>query len=424
MRRVRKIAARCAAAALIALQPSWAFAQDAERDASANVAVMERSREGYDPLGLRFGGFVARPAIDVELGASDNLFLSETGEQDDLWTAVRVRAPIESDWSRHAVRANLSAERRMHQDFPSDDYTNYDAELGGRLDVGPRGQVNARVSGGRRTEPRFSPDSPSAARKPIRFDYRGVGLSGAQTFNRLTIGADVSWRELDYDDGETITFLPLEQDDRDRTETFAALRAEYAVAPSWEVLAEVRYNKRDFDLEVPAVFQDRDSDGYEVLIGAGFDVTRLVRGKVLLGYLRQDYEDVGLGWVDGVAADIEVEWFPSELTTVTVSGARSVEESAYFGAGAYTLERAGVRVDHELFRNIILTGAVSGGRRAFRGIDREDVVAAAELGATYFINRRFALRAGYRREYQNSYGMTGDDDYDANVLTTALTVAF
>lgn len=423
MRRKRKFAARCAAAALIALQPMFAYAQDAERDVSANVAVMERSREDYDPQGLRFGGFVARPAIDFEVGASDNLFLSELNEQEDAWTAVRVRAPVASDWSRHAVRVDLSAERRMHQDFPSDDYTNYNAEIGARLDVGSRGRVNARVAGGRRTEQRFSPDSPSAARKPIRFDYREAGLGAAHTFNRLTLDGDLSWRELDFDDGETILFTPIEQDDRDRTETFAALRAQYAVSPSWDVLIEGRYNKRDFDLEVPAAFQDRDSEGYEALLGLGFDVTRLARGKILVGYLRQDYEDIALGWVEGVAVDAELEWFPSELTTVTVAAARSVEESAYFGAGAYTLARAGVRVDHELFRNVILTGEVNAGKREFRGIDREDVIAAGEFGATYYLNRRFALRVNYRREHQNSYGLTADDDYDANVLSAALTIA-
>jgi len=421
------IAARCAAAALLVLQPMQAYAQDADEAENANsenVSVMARSRPDYDPLGLRFGGFEARPSADVEYGATDNLFLSENNEREDTWVALRARVPVASDWSRHALRAEVSAERRMHTDFPSDDYTNWNAQVGGRLDVGSRSQIDVRASAGRRAEPRFSPDSPSSARKPIRYDLREAGIGASHRFNRVSLRGEVSWRELDYDDAESLTFQPIEQDDRDRTETFASLRVDYAVASSWELLAELRYNKRDFDLEVPAVFQDRDSDGYAALIGAGFDISRAVRGEVLVGYLRQEYEDPALGWVDGIAVDAKVEWFPSELTTVTFNAARSVEETAYFGTASYTLARAGVRVDHELFRNIILTASVNAGQREFQGIDREDVIAHAEAGVIYLINRRMALRVNYRRDYQNSYGMTGDDDYDANGVAAALTFAF
>lgn len=422
MRRVKGWTAH-AAAALIAFYPLAASAQQTPDPTGANVHVIDRPHPEYEPLGIRLGAFIWRPSITAEAGATDNLFVEQSNTDSDTYGTIRVRAPIASDWSRHALRLDLGAERRMHVDLPKDDYSSGYAELSGRYDIAASTQVSARARAAREVEPRFSPESGSDVAKPIRFDVREGGLAASQLFNRLRLRGDVLWRELDYKDTPGMILPIVDQDVRDRQEMFASVRADYEMGPGWGLMAEARYNQRDFDAEPPIAFEDRDSEGQTYLVGATFDVTRLVRGQLAVGYLRQDYEDQALGWIEGVALDARVEWFPTELTSVTFAAARSVEETAYYGSGSYTLERVSVRVDHELYRNVVLTGAASAGRREFRGIDREDDVYTMDAGGAYRLNRNVSIRANWRFQSQDSSGLAADQDADVNELTLGVSFA-
>lgn len=424
MRLLKTWAAR-AAAALLVLQPLGAYAQTpGEAPADPNVGVLDRSRPEYDPLGLRFGGFVARPSLGFDAGYTDNLFAEGAGADSDVYGVVRARVPVSSDWSRHQVRLEAGVQRRMHVDFPSEDVTTYYGEIGGRYDIGRAGAIAARLRAARDAEPRFSPVAPTDVREPIRFDLREAGVTATQGFNRLTLRGDVLWREIDYDDAVSNAGPIVDQDVRDRSELFLTARADWRMGPSWGLMAQLRTNERDFDIDPPAAFLNQDSQGYTALIGATVSLTRVVRGEASIGWLEQDYEDSSLGTVEGVAFDANVSWYPSELTTVTFTAARSVEESAYYGTGSYTLARGGVRVDHELYRNLIIYGAASYGRREFPVIDREDEVTALDAGAIYLMNRRVGLRLNVRREEQDSEGFTADEDWTVNELTLGVTFAF
>lgn len=72
----------------------------------------------------------------------------------------------------------------------------------------------------------------------------------------------------------------------------------------------------------------RDSDGYDVGVGAAFDFTNLIRGEAFVGYLEQEYDQVGFQKVDGIDFGLNGEWYASELTTVTAGINRTVEESS------------------------------------------------------------------------------------------------
>jgi len=78
----------------------------------------------------------------------------------------------------------------------------------------------------------------------------------------------------------------------------------------------------------------------------------------------------------------------------------------------------GVRVDHELYRNVLLFGGVRMENYKFEGsIDREDEALAGWFGAAWKLNRHAHLEAMYSGRTQDSSGTGAGPDLDQNVLS-------
>jgi hypothetical protein len=88
------------------------------------------------------------------------------------------------------------------------------------------------------------------------------------------------------------------------------------------------------------------------------------------------------------------------LTTVTFTAARDVNDTGVIGSGGVLETRAGVQVDHELLRNVILTGGVQDTKADYAGIDRNDRWLDANVGAVYMLNRHVGVGATY---YYSNY---------------------
>ncbi|MBL7599222.1 outer membrane beta-barrel protein, partial [Escherichia coli] len=80
---------------------------------------------------------------------------------------------------------------------------------------------------------------------------------------------------------------------------------------------------------------NRDSSGYEALVGVNFEVGAVARGELAVGYISQEYDSAAFSNIDGFGARAQVQWFPTELTTFTVTGSRTIEDSGIVGSGGY-----------------------------------------------------------------------------------------
>lgn len=412
MKRLRSCTALLASF-LVVFGHSPALAQ-VTYDRGGNESVAERDRPGYDPLGLRWGGFDVRPALDVGVTHTDNLFADDNNARSDYVYFVRPSVAVESHWSRHRLAFDAHVEDVSHQDFSSEDRTTGGAGLDARVDVRRTTQIGGAVRYAQAVESRADPDAPDNAAEPVDYKAKSARLYVQQQFNRMRFSVAADHTELDYDDVVDGGGVTIEQDDRDHEARSITVRGEFAVSPRVAVLAQASANERDYDLVFPAVPWNRNSDGATYLIGANFDLTRLIRGEVAAGYFEQDYEDPAVGDTDGLAVEANLDWFPSQLTTVNFRGARRVEDSGTDFAASYLHTSGGVRVDHELLRNVILSVGVDGVHREYRGISREDDVVAADLGLRYLMNRRVVLSGGYRYEEQTSTGADRDRDFEIN----------
>ena len=112
------------------------------------------------------------------------------------------------------------------------------------------------------------------------------------------------------------------------------------------------------------------------------------------------------------------------MTTVTVNGSRSVEDSGIRGSAGYLSSNIGGQIDHELIRNVLVSGQIAYGKDEYEGIDREDKRLNAGLSATYLMNRHVGLNVGYSYFDQKSDGRASGGNFKVNKIGASVTLQF
>lgn len=392
-----------------------------------NVSVTQRPHEGYEARGLRMGSFLAYPKLSVTAEHNDNIYATKTNELDDTIWRVSPEIGVNSDWSRHALNAYARAIFNRYMDFDGENTDDYGAGVSGRLDVLRFTNVTGSLDWAKLTEPRTSPDSPGTAAEPTQYRLTSVRLEGQHSVNRLRFGGKYAFQRFDYDSPPRIGGGRVDQTYRDREVNMWSGRVDYAVSPDTALFFELIANQRNYDTPgTPGATGnvDRDSDGYQGLAGANFELGALARGEVAVGYLKQSFDDARLRDIKGLGARAQVEWFPTQLTTVTFNGSRTVEDSATPGTGAYLSSNIGAQVDHELMRNVILTARAGYGEDEYKIIGRRDERQSAGVSATYLLNRSIGLTASYSYDRRDTVKGSGGSDFKQNKIAATVTAQF
>ncbi|AQR61197.1 hypothetical protein BZG35_05675 [Brevundimonas sp. LM2] len=377
-----------------------------------NVTVLERDRPEYAAIGFRRGAFEFFPRVETALNYDDNVFATDAQKQSDVFATIDPSITFNSTWSRHSVDGGAGVNHRHYFDFSSENQTGYYARLNGQLEVVGDSYVRGGLSTQRAFEPRTASGSPTNAVEPIEFDSSGLYARGVYQFGRMKAGIGGDYREVDYKNGRTPTGAVVSQADRDRTISNLRATAEYGITPDFSVFGLVGYSDSDYDVE-GGLAVSRDSEESSVMGGASFDFTGLVRGAVGIGYSQRDYDADAYPDIDGLNFRGKIEYLPTPLTTITVSAARSVEDSTIIGSGGYFARRAELRVDHELRRFVLVRAGLSYEEDRYKGADRSDDITEAAVGGTYLLSNSAGLSADVVYSKRVSDGAFAGRDYDA-----------
>lgn len=399
-------------------QAQSSFARD------RNVSVRQRPHPEYDALGVRLGGFLAYPQVTVTGEYNDNVYATDTAKTDDFLVRIAPQLRVASQWSRHQLNAFARGSVNRFADLSTENNEEYAVGTDGRLDIIRGAYIGGGASYAQSIEPRTSNNTASGSLDPVQFNLTEANLNTSYEFNRLRLSARGDYREFDYKDGRTAAGTVVEQDDRDRKVYSLRGRADYALSPATAFFLQGTVNKRDYRLTPPLANVNRNSDGYEILAGANFELGAVWRGELGVGYLSQEFDDARFGKVDGFGARGELEWFPTQLTTVTFNGSRTVEDAGVFGASSYLSTNLGAQVDHELRRNVIVTAQAGYSNDDYKGVDRTDKRWNAGLSATYLLNRRVGVNAAYTFLDQDSKGAASGNDFRVNRLSVGVTGRF
>ena len=392
-------------------------------DRSRNASVGERPHPGYDPQPLPLGAFTGLPRIDAQAEFNDNIYSQNARKRSDTIFAVTPDFSLSSHWSRHALNLFARAPMRFYSRTSAENTTDVQGGGSGRIDLSTAGSVIAGGDYGMFHEPRSSPSAASTASKPVAYNSGNIFLAVQQDFNRVRLSGRVDYNDLDYKNATDLRGARVLQDDRDHSTTTVGGKVQYALTPAIALFGATAYNEHKYRLLPPIAAQNRNSKGSEVNGGADFDLTSLVRGLVQVGYMDQSYAG-RFGHVKGFTGLARLEWFVTDLTTVTLTGSRNIQDASAVGSPAYISEQTALQADHELLRNLVLTGRVSYETDKYKVISRSDTVTNAVLAGKYYMNRLFAFNLSYNYAKLASSGANAGSRYVDNKILLGTTLSF
>ncbi|MEZ5996685.1 MAG: outer membrane beta-barrel protein [Hyphomonadaceae bacterium] len=398
------------AASLIAFLPVRAMAQEQTQDTREDtVSVRNRERPEYAPQGARLGSFNFNAGLDLAVTSNDNLFVSRPElAVDEIYYEATPRASLVSDWSRHALAIDGAWTARRHDSETGEDTDSHFLRATGRLDVSSDTAIHASVRTAHQVTPRTDPDVSDTSGAPVEYDRLDRSIGVSQRFAQFTLRADAGQSSYDYQRSQRF---------RDHDETFVRGRIEAELSPRTGLVLQATGDERDYT-NTPML----SSNGRLILGGLSLS-TDLMRGELLLGQFSRDYDDPTIGTVDGLAGSANVEWYITNLTTVSFDARRNAEDQVSGTSGQpYVTTEYGARIDHELQRNIILTAGYRRGERSYDPLPRRDDYTEYEIGADYLINRHASLTARYTRD-EIDYSRVSIDDRDVDAVTVGLSLS-
>ncbi len=408
---------------IVAASPLYGLAQAQENYYSRDKyeAVTDRQQPEFDPELVRLGTFVVNANTEAGITSTSNVFAASANEQSDTIIRVGAQANARTNWNVHEIGLQVSAFRDNYLDASDESNNDFRVRARGRLDVTRAFSVGANAFAEDRAESRTEFANAIGLDRPIQFQRTGGGLSTNYNVDRVRWNASVDVSDYDFEDGQvaggTNTF---DQDFRDRTVVNARSRLTYALSPDLAVFGQASVNSAEYDnLQFTGLTpRSRDSEGYTIEAGVNFELKALVRGDIAVGYFSEDKADNTFADVTGLSLDGRMQWFPSRLTTVTFDAGRRVVDLGLIEAPTATQTQLGVRVDHELRRNIILSLSGRRSDNSYDDIDRNEDVIQLGMQGVYKINKRVHIEAFARYLNRDVSGaqVTGNPTFSVNLI--------
>lgn len=405
---------------LFVLTP-FVLSATAYAETGQGVGVGEGVPAEYVTEGARLGGFTLNALVEGVTEYDSNIFRTDTSEKSDLIFHVKPEVELKSNWSRHEVSGSVNGDYARYDDFSREEYEDYGFDLGGRVDVRRDSAFSADIGYDSLHEDRGAVVT-TAGKEPVEYDVLSAKAGYEQRFNRVKVEGWYDTSQLDFDDVSTTIPSLINNDDRDRDEDTYTAQLSYEIQPRYDAYLRYQYNEIDYDDSVDDLGLDRSSDGYRAVVGISIDLTGLLVGDFYAGYQEQEYDDAALSNIDDYTAGAELRWNPTSLTTVTGFVDRTIEETTIAFSSGYLSTNFGLRVDHELRRNVLLNANMGYSMNEYEGSavgvkERDDDIYSYGVGVKYIFNRNLYLDASYMFSERDSNILAGDYDVDTVLLT-------
>ena len=357
-----------------------------------NVSVTERRREDYDPIGVRVRSFILYPYVGGGFGYTTNVFLSENKGKDDGYFHAEPSVSLQSDWSRHWLALNAGGNFRYYLKETDRDQSAWHVNGETLLEVG--GNVQFKANGGysKYYESPFSGEVESNVAALSSYEELKAGAEARLSEDRFRAVLGYDFTTFDFNSVKLSDGFTFSQKERNRDIHRFKAQAEYAVSPAIAAYAQFAYVDTNYDRPLLNGDPNRDSNTWTALAGVSFDISATMRGAVGVGYSSRKYDGPAYDDVDGISAEAKVEYFPSELTTLTLKLRRVIQDTTVPQANAFFDNRALLRIDHELRTNLIASVSAEYAKEDYIGTPEDTDFYQVGAGAHYMISRSLGVK--------------------------------
>lgn len=386
-----------------------------------NVAVTEPGQvpNSYSAVGLRRGAFVFYPTVETGYKYTDNVLQTSTNKMAAHGLTIAPGLRIQSNWSRHSLRASLQGEYILYNKKASPDHQEYDVSVDGRIDIRHGTTIDLSFGLAKASDPGGANQAIGGAEISDETSYRASSVF-THKFNRLSFALRGGFETQEYSDVELSGGGTQTNGDRDYTEYDLGLRTSYEFSPVLTGFVATNFQPRRYKQKVDDNGLQRNSNGYEVLFGGVINYDALWKGEAAVGYAWRRFVDPSFENAGALVFKTALTWQPSRITKVSFKLDSEIEETSVSTAAAVNSYTAGVRVDHAFREHLTGFGAVDFTLRDFLGSAQQEQVWKLSSGFEYFLNRSVSLLGIYDHERLNTNQTSGD--YTVNTVSLKVKV--
>jgi hypothetical protein len=381
-------------------------------DQDLGVTVLSRIRPEYEASGIQLGGFTIRPALDQSIFNNSNVTGTGGANAGSWGSETTGSVSAASGWSRNSLDASVGFDHQQYFALPADNYTNWNAGLGGGYTIGDS-ELLAAYSHSSVTQLGTTIGTAQSSTPALNTTDTGE-LSYTFNFGRFAVTPTL--------DVSAYRFGPItqggiqqSQTNLDRNVVAGGVVTRYAMTGAAGLLFVARGSNSDY-INPQAGQPSNNSTSAIVLAGLDYQAESVWRYSLLVGVEHTEFAAAQFGSVTAPIISADVVYTPTGVLTITGSATRSIEDTDTTASAGYVLSQANLVLDYELMRNVLLQG-----RAGFQHADyikgssqNEETVGG---GITWLINQDVRLSLNDDYTNQTSPGTVVSNSGGAGLTT-------
>ena len=381
------------------------------------VTVVSRVRPLYVQRGARFGDLILHANLDESLGYNSNVIGLHGGKGSPVIES-NPSLELNSDWSRNALGARVSADDYQYPSDTSQSHTDWTAAIGGGYTIG-RSNLTLSYAHLKLHESPTYVGAP-ASTTPIPYNVDDTRISYPFELGRLQVTPNFEASFWRYGEA-TIGGAPTNESFLDTNEYRGGAAFSYALTGATSLILTAQAIRSDF-VRAQAGTPSLSSTSELLLGGIDYQYDGIWRYQALVGVEVREFDASQFHTQTAPIVRAAVIWTPTELTTVTATLLRAIQDPTQVGTSGYTYTATELRVDHEYAGNLLLHGRVGAELASYLQNGGTQAAVYAGLGATWLINRHMRLSAAYTYTTQNKY--TSEAPIDGGLAAMAVTPGY
>jgi hypothetical protein len=373
------------------------------------TTVLSRQRPDYDPLGIRAGDVIVRPQVTESLGYNSNVLGINSSAISSFQENTTGSVALTSDWGgANSIGGEVAFDNRILPNVSQMNRTDASASVGGTHAFGRDTLTLAGSFLYLHQDPTGIDAAPfqipgQIYTAPIPYTIGDLRAAYTVDLGRLTLTPAFNFTSLNFQNTTLfgvhgavvpppvngfVLGIPVNQSYRDRNLYDGSVTARYEFAPLRSAIFVVRDTAIDYTSAQKNSFgPQRSGNGLQVLAGLEYTANGVFTYRVLAGYQQRTFQESAYTSQHAPIFEANVIWTPTGLTTVSLRAISAIADASNEAVAAYQYRAAHLQLDHELLRNVLLTGYVGLENASYLGTTGSQMQYFTGGGVTWLVNR-------------------------------------
>ncbi len=389
----------------------WLFLSTCAYAQPGNVIEQSFASEPLEEVAekdIKVGDFIFHPNIGFTQYYDDNIYATQTGENDDTISVLNAELKLSSDWKQHSLGFKLGADANKYSSFDSENTVDNWLNINGHYDTSDNSRLKVTAAYINDHEDRAAPESVSSLAL-TKFSENQVNFSFDHTFTDLSYKLAASSLNIDFHDSGIIN-----NDTRDRNDNSFGFRLNVSINKGHYIFIQSILENRDYEQAVDLNLFNRDSDIQNHIIGYQFKTSNRLYGELFIGQLSQKFDDIQFKQVSEPDYGARINWHTSSFSKLVFITDRTIEETTLNNSSGFLYDKFLIKFSHGLNQFWSYSLVASLANADYQLISREDDYTSYAVGANYQLEKGLSFGMDYVLMERDSTEDT--DDYRRNQL--------